>query len=288
MALTLWCFCPNILAHGQLVTPDCGATAVGLTACYCFWRWLKSPGWWLVVASGICLGAAELTKFTWIVLIPLWPMSWVFYRVCNRQAQRSGTWIRELFMLVTIALLAIYIINLGYGFEGIGTRLGDFHFVSSAFAVQNSDDVVPLGGANRFASSWLADLPIPLPKNYILGIDLQRRDLENPPLLSYLRGEFRPHGWWYYYLYAMAIKVPLGTWLLAGLSIATRARALPPRINIADESVLLVPAAAILAAVSSQSSFNEHFRYVLPAFPFIFIWIGRVAAVFGSDSKSDG
>ena len=46
-------------------------------------------------------------------------------------------------------------------------------------------------------------------------IDVQRRDFESFGRTSYLRGVFRDHGWWYYYLYALAIKVPLGTWLLA-------------------------------------------------------------------------
>src|SRR5690606_7683365 len=41
-----------------------------------------------------------------------------------------------------------------------------------------------------------------------------KRDFERYSHPSYLRGEFRDHGWWYYYLYALAIKVPLGTWLL--------------------------------------------------------------------------
>ena len=43
LALTLWCFEPNILANGQLITPDMGATALGVTAGYCFWKWLKQP-----------------------------------------------------------------------------------------------------------------------------------------------------------------------------------------------------------------------------------------------------
>ncbi len=64
-------------------------------------------------------------------------------------------------------------------------------------------------------------MPVPLPRNYVLGIDLQKSDFENQDM-SYLRGQWRVGGWWYYYLYAMAIKVPLGTWvlLLLALSVA--------------------------------------------------------------------
>jgi hypothetical protein len=44
--------------------------------------------------------------------------------------------------------------------------------------------------------------------------------------------------------------------------------------------VLLCPAIVILVLVSSQTGFSEHMRYVLPAFPFVFVWIGRLAPVF--------
>src|SRR4029453_17991507 len=43
LALVLWCFCPNVLAHAQMITPDTGAAALGVTAAYAFWRWLKAP-----------------------------------------------------------------------------------------------------------------------------------------------------------------------------------------------------------------------------------------------------
>jgi hypothetical protein len=74
VSLTLWCFSPNILAHAQLITPDVGAAALGVTAAYVFWHWLKSPGWGRALTAGTVLGLAELTKTSWIVLFPLWPI----------------------------------------------------------------------------------------------------------------------------------------------------------------------------------------------------------------------
>ena len=55
LALGLWCFSPNIIAHAQLVTPDAGATALGLAAAYCFWRWLRRPRWPSAFGAGIAL-----------------------------------------------------------------------------------------------------------------------------------------------------------------------------------------------------------------------------------------
>jgi 4-amino-4-deoxy-L-arabinose transferase-like glycosyltransferase len=37
------------------------------------------------------------------------------------------------------------------------------------------------------------------------GIDLQPRDFENYATRSYLNGKFQAHGWWYFYLYVIAV-----------------------------------------------------------------------------------
>ena len=59
-----------------MITPDMGATAFGVTAAYVFWKWLKEPGWELAVLAGLVMGAAQLTKTTWILLFGLWPVLW--------------------------------------------------------------------------------------------------------------------------------------------------------------------------------------------------------------------
>lgn len=276
LALALWCFCPNILAHGQLITPDVGATALGLAACYTFWHWLKRPTWNQVLISGLVLGMAELTKTTLLVLFPLWPIIWALYRWPDRRTMLIGHWLREGAMLVVRLLIAVWLVNLGYLFEGSFTRLEQFQFRSHTLSGVELDQSVPVNGENRFAGTWLASLPVPLPKNYVLGIDLQKSDLEDYGQPSYLLGQRSKNGWWYYYLYALAVKVPLGTWGLIALAIFTRQR----RPDLwRDECVLLLPAIAILALASSQTGLNHHLRYVLPIFPLMFIWAGRVLSV---------
>ncbi len=276
LSLVLWCFAPNIIAHGQMITPDTGAAALGVTAAYVFWRWLKSPGWRPALAAGLVLGLAELTKTSWIVLFALWPLLWLAWRwPCRRELVRSA-WFGESRQLAVILLLGLYVINLGYGFEGSFQKLGDYGFVSETLGGPASDSAPQPEVRNRFQDTWLAAIPIPLPKHYGLGIDLQKWDFERK-MWSYLRGEHRLGGWWYYYLYALAIKVPLGTWILVllamGLGLLGRGYAASWR----DELVLLAPIAVILTLVSSQTGFNHHMRYVLPIFPFAFIWMSKVA-----------
>jgi hypothetical protein len=281
ISLALWCFCPNIIAHGQLITSDAAATSVGVVACYSFWRWLKMPTWRGTIVSGIVLGIAELAKTTLVIFYPLWPLLWIAYRWSDRKQLTRKQWQKEFGMLITRMCIGIYVINLGYGFEGSCTQLGDFTFVSKLLAdtetTESWESSVAVGD-NRFKNSLLASLPVPLPKSYILGIDLQRRDFEEYYTDFYLGGEWSKTGWWYYYLYALGIKVPIGTWiLLVFASLARVGNRAKLSVPLKDEMILLAPSAVILVFVSSQNM-SEHMRYVLPIFPFFYIWIGRVVA----------
>lgn len=275
LACLLWSFSPNILAHASLITADAHATALGLAACYTFWRWLKRPTWTQAALTGLVLGLAELAKTTLILFYPLWPLLWFVYRWGDRQTMAIRDWLREGGMLLVRMAIGVYVLNLGYGFEGTMKPFGEFQFVSELFVGEESDTT-----ANRFAGTWLDHLPVPFPKNYLLGIDIQQRDFEHYGRPSYLRGVWQDHGWWYYYLYAVAIKVPLGTWLLGllviVLSVTGHLRGPPWR----DEMVLLVPAVVIFTVVSSKTGFNEHMRYVLPCFPFVFVWLGKISRIY--------
>ena len=328
LALALWCSCPNLLAFEQVLTSDGGAAALGVSASFWFWRWLRQPTWDRAVVAGIVLGLAELTKTTWVMLFGLWPLLWLVCRFTRkfkqpglRSASRAaGNDARalldsdgvgaanrhrsccELAQLVLMLAFGVFCINAGYGFEKSGTRLRDYLFVSR-----------PLSGAadpghatefgNRFSKSWLGALPVPLPRNYLEGIDWQWHDIEvGKP--SYLRGRWQERGWWYWYLYALAVKVPLGTWGLFLLAVGVRVVAwsrhrrhhaprdgfhhaerddyggVSHRPTWRDELVLLAPAVAVLVLVSSQTGFSRYLRYVLPAFPFVFIWISGVVATW--------
>jgi|GEM_PF-268083 len=289
MAAALWCFGPNMLAHGELITPDCAATSLGAVAAYFFWRWLRAPEWAGAVAAGLALGFAELTKMTWIILFGLWPVVWLIWWVTLPERRSFRPMWKELGQLATVLLLGLYVLNVGYAFEGTGTQLKDYVFVSEAFAGTKDRQA-----GNRFTESWLGEIPVPLPTQYLLGFDVQKVELEQTGRPSYLRGELRNGGWWYYYLYALAIKVPLGTWLLFGLASC---RPAPPmardreasrstvRATRRDELFLLMPIVLLLILVSSQLGYNRHLRYILPIAPFAFLWISRVVTVFDAQQR---
>jgi 4-amino-4-deoxy-L-arabinose transferase-like glycosyltransferase len=270
LALALWCFSPNVLAHAALLTPDAATAALAVLAGYAFWRWLRAPGWSGAALAGLALGLAQLAKTSLVVLLPLWPVIWLAWQAGSRPAAwRTRT--REIAQVGVTLALALLVLNAGYEFTGSLRSLGSYRFVSRMLAGTETGTE-----GNRFASTWLASLPVPLPEDYLLGIDTQRVSFEVKGR-SYLHGEWKVGGWWYYYLYGLAVKVPLGTLILLGLAFLVTL--VHPQSNAGwrNEMVLLLPALSLFIFVSSQTGFSRHFKYVLPPFPFVFIGISKVA-----------
>ncbi|MBL8848891.1 MAG: glycosyltransferase family 39 protein [Planctomycetaceae bacterium] len=287
LALTLWCFCPNILGNGALVTPDVPAAALGVLAAFCFWRWLCRPTWTSALIAGASLGLAELCKLTWVVLFGLWPAIWLIAQFVEFQRAKpaSGIGARTpgVGQLTVVLLMGLYVLNLGYAFDGSFRRLDSYPFFSRTLAGETRDRNSDPPG-NRFVGTWLGALPVPLPYDYLTGMDLQKQDFEVGKT-SYLRGEFKQGGWWYYYLYAAAVKLPLG--LLVLIPVASwLAFFRCARLALVDALPLLLPPLVVFVLVSSQTGFNRYFRYVVPALPFVFIAISRVALFFSTATST--
>jgi hypothetical protein len=260
LGMVLWCFFPTAIAFAQVVTPDVPASVAGLAAAYAFWKYLRRPSTSMALWSGLLLGLAESTKFTHLLLYPLWALAWALQR-----RRKAAVW-PTLGQAMVIIVASLAVINMSYGFRGTGRAIGSFRFFSKSFsgigALESSAE------GNRFRGQLAGAIRLPLPEDFVRGIDLQRRDFE-AGFPSYLAGEWRRHGWWYYYLFASAIKVPLGMVVLIVWGIVQLARRW--RGTTCVEAFLVLHASAIICFVSSQTGFNHHFRYVLPAFPFLIL-----------------
>jgi hypothetical protein len=270
VAIALWAFEPTIVAFGQAVTSDVPAAVAVVAACHIFRRFLMRPSWQNAVSAGLVLGVAQLLKFTLLVLYPIYILALPFAMARQTSKQSQCVLMRQFAAMFAIS---IGMINLGYGLRGSFQPLGTIPLSSRLL-----DGRLNASGSdtNRFSGSWLGALPIPVPADYVMGIDLQKRDFESG-LPSYLRGEWRHHGWWYYYLYAMAVKVPLGTsaLIVVGMALALRRVLTHPTL---DEWLLLAPAISVIALVSAQTGFNHHMRYVLPSFPFLILLASGVSS----------
>lgn len=262
IALWTWCFDPNILANAQMITPDTAAASFGVLACYSFWRYLKSPSTPLACIVGMLTGLALLTKATWVCLAVIYPLMWSL--VCIPHRIRPVELSRTLRDALLSAAISLLVLNMGYRFDGSGTQVKHLDFKSHLLTSQ---------GENRFANSLLGDVYLPLPAQFVLGIDRQKMDFESN-FISYLRGEWKSGGWWYYYLYGLGVKTPVATLMLCAWATFALVRyAFRTTPGPATRHVLaaLSPGVFLLCFVSAQTGFSHHLRYVLPAFPSLFL-----------------
>ena len=84
-AVLLYAADPNIIAHNHYVTTDLGIAAFIFSAFYFFIRFLKAPTLKNTVVAGIFLGLAELTKFSAVLLFPIFGLFVILYALTRQK-----------------------------------------------------------------------------------------------------------------------------------------------------------------------------------------------------------
>jgi 4-amino-4-deoxy-L-arabinose transferase-like glycosyltransferase len=311
LSLMLWCLCPNLLAHARLVTTDVGATALGCAATYLFWRYLEAPSWPRALGAGVVLGLAQLTKFSALLLYGVLPLLWIVREAMDWRASAAlvrGSLARRASQVACVILVSLLVIDAGYLFEGVGTPLGRFDFASRSFLTRPGEDprwrnnssgneLIDISWrhrVNRFRGTWLAGFPSPLPRHYLLGVDEQKLEADGVPVgwvdprapnpnqttgyPVYLDGQLRRTGWRDYYLKTLLYKLPEGTWALVALAVLVGLAGRRSRQSVFNIFAISLVPVAMLLSISFLTDINLGLRYILPAFPYMCIGCGSLAA----------
>ncbi len=270
-AAVLYCTSPTVLANSALMTPDATATALGVAAVFCYRQWLRDvASLRRAILAGLVLGAAVASKFTMLLLVPFWflfPL-WLFGR--NSRSLR----LKGLTLWLVQVALATLVVNAVYRFDGTGVALGALPFQSERMqALVRCAQSLPI----------LAKVPVPLPAQFLLGLDEQLAEFDRG-YWSYLSGTWKFGGWWYYYVYGLAIKETTALWVLFAWALLRTAR-----IGVAPTEATLTfgPPALILAVLSAHTGFSHHIRYALPALPFVIVWAAAPLSSTGRGSRDE-
>lgn len=251
-------FCPNLLAHAPLVATDAGAALTMAAACFFFDRWCERRTTAAAALAGLMLGLGLLSKFTALLLLPLLPLLaavrlWPVRKELKPAQVASAA--------AVMLLVALFVINTGYLWRGFGTPTEKFERRSPI----TSALLGPL-------PAWL---PLPVPYEFINGFDRQSAD-NYAPYWLYLKGELSREGWWYYFPTILAAKLPLSMSALLLLGLAGFGVKRPTR----EETFALLPGAMIFLAIAGTSRVSGTLRYLLPAFPFLYLLGARATAAF--------
>ncbi|HAH45774.1 glycosyltransferase family 39 protein [Gimesia sp.] len=255
-AVFLWAMSPNILASAALGTQDLAITGFFLAALYCGWKFACLPSWKWAIVTGVVLGLAQLTKYTAILLAPLLVIQWILVRYKNpeiRERQAKKTLAMYWGILVFSCL---FILNAGYLFQSTFQPVSSYQFQSSELKFLTALPEV------------LQSFPLPVPRDYIMGFDLQRFIMQQSHP-TFLDNQWEQHGFRSYYLYTLLYKLPHGFQFLIVIALYSWLKnpRLLPRRTLA---VLLTPV-VLLLTIASLANNQLGLRYVLPIFPFLIL-----------------
>jgi len=278
-------FDPNLLAHGPVVTTDTGLTCFMLAAVYAFYRYVKAPSAWRLVLVGAATGLALAAKHTGILVLPMLALL-ASTEVVRAPADTGGAGrpetlgsraLRAVGALVVVGLIAVAVLWVFYGFryearpEGLAMNPPLAEFVKQAPKASERAAVMT-------AARWRL-----LPESYLYGLaDVLFMD---SIYTSYVLGTVYPHGVWFYFPVAFAIKSTLPFLMLVPLIVA----AVATRRLAGSREILFLsipPVFHLLVAMSSRM--NIGVRHILPLYAFLAVLGGGAAWAFARRSRAMG
>ena len=271
IALALLAFDPNLVAHGAVVTTDAALSCFMFGAIYAFYRYVKAPGPWRLAVVGIATGLCLASKHTGILLFPMLLVLAVkeaFWPGGEESGRASALHRVRQFAIALLVVCAISVTILWsfYGFRYAARAEGwqmNPPLNESLQALSRPRDIWLLSTAARFHL---------LPESYIYGLADVRFMADF--YTSYLFDTIYPHGVWFYFPAAIAIKSTLTFLLLlvlAAWAVATR------KLATWREILFLTIPSAIYLAVAMGSGMNIGVRHVLPIYMFMTVLVAGAA-----------
>jgi hypothetical protein len=267
LAVVLTVSVPPVLGHAALASLDVAAAGTTLLALYTLQRWIASAQLTDAVFFGLASGLAVVTKFSSVPFIglSLIVLALTHCAMARRQARPADpppTWGRRAGGLALAALVGLAPIWIAYG-----PRVADPAGVAFRFNWAVSYLLEQHGLAHAFGV-LLSHLWLPRElKDLVNGIVAVKAHNDSGHL-SYLLGQTRLTGWWYFYLVALAVKTPIPLLIAGPVGLV----ALALRGFRRSDSWALAPLAvvvAILVFASAVSRINIGIRHILIVYPFL-------------------
>ncbi|WP_433296420.1 ArnT family glycosyltransferase [Actinoplanes sp. CA-030573] len=246
VALALYAFSPDAIAHGSLATLDVPAAGMLLTAFWMLWRSRRRPRLYLPLA-GIALGAALATRMSVLPAVPIvMLLALLSPFAIGVPSSRWKTLAWRVAGAVGVGLIAVAVVWVVY--LAVDPRL---RWTTPALAADP-------GGLKGLAVDLL-----PLPKAYRDGVLIQFA-FESRTFNGFLLGHAYRGSLWYYAPAALVIKTPLGMmalWLAGAITMLVR-----PALRVAT-LYLIVPAGVLmLVAMTGARDYGSRYVIFMPIF----------------------
>ena len=263
IALGLFAFEPNLLAHGAYVTTDIGASCFFFASVYAFYRYVKAPSLAGLAFAGIATGLALASKHSTVLLAPTLVLLAIAEPLLHRHPAPAADGVsvarrvfRLLSALAAIGLIAIAVLWAFYGFRYAARPSG------LTMNPPLAEYAAALKPVEAQGIALAAQLHL-LPESYLYGLVDVRLMASGMP--SYFFGEVYTHGLWFYFPVLMTIKLTLGLLALVVLAIVS---IVTGKVRTREALYLVLPVAVYLA-VAMASKLNIGSRHLLPVYLFL-------------------
>jgi len=273
LAVLLFTTIPVVLGHAGQATTDIAVTATLIGALLAGIYFLERASYVRAAVLGTAAGLAILSKFSSLVFLPACGVALLGWRFLLQRKKKkmdapSGgrfLWGRGLSLAILALCLTIWA---GYRFSFEPLMVGP------ARARPALDHLVgKQGSLHDLAYKVSGAVSIPAP-GFFHGLAATREHAANGHK-SYLFGQVREKGWWYFFPVALSVKTPIALLLL----IVFASFYLVRRSWVENDWMVAAPviAAAALLLVCIPSTINIGVRHLLPIYPLLAI-IGGVGA----------
>ncbi|HEX7938588.1 MAG TPA: glycosyltransferase family 39 protein [Gemmatimonadaceae bacterium] len=251
---------PNILAHAGIAGTDIGPAALMPAALLAWALWLEAPSTKRSVMMGVAVALCGLTKFS---AGAYWAPAAAMVAFVHFARRPAG---------VTVAAA--------------------LRRLQRPFVFALTSAVLMTWAAYRFSVGPVGDVTLPAPALWLGLREFFAHGTGGHP--SYLLGEVRLEGWWYYDIIALAVKTPIPEILLALAGVwLLRADALPRRGNPTTQDTqrsLLQPAlfAGVISVLllASLTPVDIGVRLDLPIYAMLCVLAALAASrALASDTK---
>lgn len=279
LALILYVFNANIIAHSRFVTTDLGISFAFFVNMYFVYRYLKKPNWKTLLLAGLTFGIVLVTKFSAAVLVPTYAIIWLMLAV------RKGKEEKKLFLekiedkSLGKRLLSGFVSFAVIGIIGV-TFMWLFyipHTINMPAQVQK--DLIAESGVGPFTEPLQAlagnSATKPLAQ-WLLGFTMVTAHVEGGHD-AFLLGETSNQGWWYYYPVTIALKTQIAIFVLLLLMVLYWKK-LKKKDWFTETYFWVLP--AVLLLMGMQGKINLGIRYMLPIYAFAFVSLSKLAIDF--------
>lgn len=261
LAVVMFITIPPLLAFAGTAYTDLPASVLLVAALYAFTEWIEHPtpkhSAWL----GITIGLAVLCKFTTLLFLPACFVAILACRFALQQRSERAAYsaLHRSGMAAAALVLVVFVVWAGYRFS-LQPLNSAFHPAQDLARLQNFP-----GPVKRVARAIVGINPLVPAAPLLKGIvDALRTNTLGRH--SYLFGQVRNGGWWYFFLVCMAVRTPIPFLLLSGLGTfwAAKSRAMGRWKTLAP-----VASALAILIVTMPVKVNLGTRHVLVLYPLL-------------------